>query len=276
MSGHTAVVATDVLQESAQNLAKRFSIWLRNRQGEECGVTDGANDDEDSDTTGLEQHDNGITAAKNSDFIQSLVKYHQNTRAKDDGEMLEKLIGEEKGRVLIRVSKDRQYSKTGEAKKEKQERIKRHACHLLNEIVDNLWPTLQWHCLQLYDFFAEQNIRLTKISRRENRSEFIQHFVNELAGLKIPDSSHAFYPAVLITWLRGPSYQDTCRAIGLTNLANLNMDAELAKCEQRLMQGGVGHASRIALVPRWPTDGAQENTTPRRRQRVATAAVTIG
>ena len=95
----------------------------------------------------------------------------------DDGKKLEQILRVEARRItrdsrqavwvlwyiemcsqMLRVSKDRTHLETGDSKKEKMERYKRHACRLLNEIVDHLWFSKGESCFVLYEFFAGKMI----------------------------------------------------------------------------------------------------------------------
>ncbi|KAK3391214.1 hypothetical protein B0H63DRAFT_520404 [Podospora didyma] len=202
-------------------------------------------------------------------LVQKLIKYHRIKRKSDDGKKLEQILRTEASRItrdgrqavwvlwyiemcsqMLRVSKDRTRLETGDSNKEKMERYKRYACHLLNEIVDQLWCSKGESCFVLYEFFAEKNIRITRVSRLDSQSKFVRFVAEGLSRLEFPEGISAPNPAVLIAWLRGPSYREVSKAIGLKNLAQLDMDVEVATCEYKLQQNGVGFAFRAALIPR--------------------------
>ncbi|KAK3371800.1 hypothetical protein B0T24DRAFT_337674 [Lasiosphaeria ovina] len=248
---------TNNIRSRAERIARRFSKWLKN-------FVEKSGDNGD-----------GIAMASETCFVQNLISYRQNQMEQDKGEILEDIIRAETPKdgaaawglwyiemcsLILRTAQDRRYSKTGDPRKEKAERNKMHACRLVNQIVNGLWPILQEGCLIFYRFFAEANIRLTEVSRLEERGEFVGFFVNILVSeisegkVKIPESPFALYPAVLLAWLRGYRYQDVCRVIGLHKLAHLDMDVEVAGCKDRLLRGGVGLASRVALAPRRSTE----------------------
>ncbi|KAK3353863.1 hypothetical protein B0T25DRAFT_569047 [Lasiosphaeria hispida] len=72
----------------------------------------------------------------------------------------------------------------------------------------------------------------------------------ELGAQGFPESISAPNPAVLIAWLRGASYLEVSKTIGLQNLAQLDMNAEVATCQNKLQRSGVSFAFRAALMPR--------------------------
>ncbi|KAK0706895.1 hypothetical protein B0T26DRAFT_478944 [Lasiosphaeria miniovina] len=170
---------TNNIRSRAERIAKRFNKWLRNFV-EKSGDNGG-----------------GIAMEPETCFVQNLINYRHNQIEQDKGEILEDILRAEiptdgaaawglwyieMCSLMLRTAQDRRYSKTGDPRKEKAERNKMHACRLLNQIVNGLWPILQEDCLVFYRFFAETNIRLTEVSRLEDRSEFVGFFVNILVG----------------------------------------------------------------------------------------------
>ena len=79
--------------------------------------------------------------------------------------------------------------------------------------------------------------------------------------------SHADSRRVAFLVLTSLRYEKVCNAIGLQNLAHLNMDQEVAASESRLQMGGVGSAFEISLASEcWagaiPDEDIQEESEP--------------
>jgi hypothetical protein len=235
----------------AESLAKRFVKWLSKRGRKEKG-DDGreedsnANEEEDDNDDEEEDGDDRDVAMRKRDFISDLINYQRATRHSDDGQMLEKMMRVEIRQIakdrrqalwrlwyshicvqLLRFSEDPDYSETGDCHKEKVERHKRHACLILNGIVNGLWTALRQRALLFYRFLAgkivasgsartatntnqKQKTRLTRVSRLEqsHRQRFIELVLElvlaELSNIAIPASHHHVpNPALVIAWLRG-------------------------------------------------------------------------
>ena len=171
----------------ARSLVEQFEKWLLKHGGQERGKQERGDEgrEEDSDDDGEEgsrdggedgdeeDDDGGDVAVPTRGFVGDLVDYRQNSMDSDNGQRLENLMCIETSRIskdhrqalwrlwflrmcvqLLRESEEPYFSATGDARKEREERRKRHACLILNGIVDGLWAIRRQRALVFYQFLA--------------------------------------------------------------------------------------------------------------------------
>jgi hypothetical protein len=167
------------LRAPARSLAGKFAKWIE-RLGKKKEEEDGSDGKEGDDEEGGDKEDDdeeviddGGVAVPTGGFIDALVDYQQNDRHSDEGQKLEKILMAESKRIakhgqralwrlwfctmciqLVRASKDVRYLETGDPEKERGKRHPRHACLILNEVVDRLWTTRRQRALVFYQFLA--------------------------------------------------------------------------------------------------------------------------